>query len=130
VLSLGLGAVLPSAVRVRIRSRSTSASPPSTASIKRPVLLVLSAHGSAKGQGSELRLGVHDALDDGEQIEGAAREAVDARHCHHVAGGGCLSILRSSRQSVISDGGSNRSRGGYDRGVRLRLAGPARFARG
>jgi hypothetical protein len=34
---------LPSAVRVRIRSRSTSANPPSTASIKRLVLLVLSA---------------------------------------------------------------------------------------
>jgi len=31
--------------------------------------------------------GVHDALDDGEQVEGAAREAVDARHRHHVAGG-------------------------------------------
>jgi hypothetical protein len=37
-------------------------------------------------QGSELRLGVHDALDDGEQVEGAAREAVDPRHRHHVAG--------------------------------------------
>jgi hypothetical protein len=40
-----LARLRPSAVRVRIRSRSTSASPPSTASIKRPVLLVLSAHG-------------------------------------------------------------------------------------
>jgi len=39
------------------------------------------------GQGSELRLGVHDALDDPEQVEGAAREAVDASHCHHVAAG-------------------------------------------
>ena len=37
----------PSAVRVRIRSRSTSANPPSTASIKRPVLVPVSAHGSA-----------------------------------------------------------------------------------
>jgi hypothetical protein len=34
-----------------------------------------------------LRLGVHDLLDDGEQIEGAAREAVNPRHRHHVAGG-------------------------------------------
>ena len=34
-----LARLLPSAVRVRIRSRSTSASPPSTASIKRPVLV-------------------------------------------------------------------------------------------
>jgi hypothetical protein len=39
------------------------------------------------GQGSELRLGVHDALDDLEQVEGAAGEAVNPRHRHHVAGG-------------------------------------------
>jgi hypothetical protein len=38
-------------------------------------------------QGSELRLGVDDALDDAEQVERAAREAVDACHRHHVAGG-------------------------------------------
>ena len=38
-------------------------------------------------QGSKLRLGVHDLLDDGEQIKGAARQPVDARYCHHVAGG-------------------------------------------
>jgi hypothetical protein len=37
----------PSAVRVRIRSRSTSASPPRTAIISRPVLVPVSAHGSA-----------------------------------------------------------------------------------
>jgi hypothetical protein len=37
----------PSAVRVRIRSRSTSARPPRTAIIKRPVLVPVSAHGSA-----------------------------------------------------------------------------------
>ena len=42
-----LARLLPSAVRVRIRSRSTSASPPSTLSIKRPVLVPVSAHGSA-----------------------------------------------------------------------------------
>ena len=36
-----------SAVRVRIRSRSTSASPPRTAIIKRPVLVAVSAYGSA-----------------------------------------------------------------------------------
>src|ERR1700741_5031848 len=30
---------------------------------------------------------VHDLLDDGEQIEGAARAALDARHRHYVAGG-------------------------------------------
>ena len=32
-------------------------------------------------------LGVHDALDDTEEVEGAARVTVDARHRHHVAGG-------------------------------------------
>jgi hypothetical protein len=29
---------------------------------------------------------VHDLLEDGEQVEGAARAAVDARHHQHVAG--------------------------------------------
>ena len=43
-----LARLLPSAVRVRIRSRSTSAKPPSTASINRPVLVPVSAHGSVK----------------------------------------------------------------------------------
>jgi hypothetical protein len=38
----------PSAVRVRIRSRSTSAEPPSAAIISRPVLVPVSARGSAK----------------------------------------------------------------------------------
>jgi hypothetical protein len=37
----------PSAVRVLIRSRSTSASPPRTAINKRPVLVAVAAHGSA-----------------------------------------------------------------------------------
>jgi len=45
---------LPSAVRVRIRSRSTSASPPNTASINRPVLVPVSAHGSAKDRNCAL----------------------------------------------------------------------------
>ena len=49
----------PSAVRVRIRSRSTSARPPSTASIKRPVLLVLSAHGSASERHCALASTMH-----------------------------------------------------------------------
>jgi len=43
-----LARLLPSAVRVRIRSRSTSGRPPRTASIKRPVLVPVSAHGSAR----------------------------------------------------------------------------------
>ena len=37
----------PSAVRVWIRSRSTSAKPANTASINRPVLVPVSAQGSA-----------------------------------------------------------------------------------
>jgi hypothetical protein len=34
-----------------------------------------------------LRLRVHDLLDDGEQVKGTAREAVNPRHRYHVAGG-------------------------------------------
>jgi len=49
-----LARLLPSAVRVRIRSRSTSAKPPRTASIKRPVLVPVSAHGSAKDRNCAL----------------------------------------------------------------------------
>ena len=74
----------PSAVRVRIKSRSTSARPPRTANHQAP------GAGAGVGprfrQGSKLRLGVHDLLDDGEQVEGAPRQPVNARHCHHVAG--------------------------------------------
>ena len=78
----------PSAVRVRIRSRSTSARPPRTAIINRPVLVPVSAHGSASDR--NLRLGVHDLLNDGEQVKGAAREAVYAPHRHHIVGGESL----------------------------------------
>jgi hypothetical protein len=53
---------------VRIRSRSTSANPPSTAIISRPVLVVVSVHGFIGER--ELRPGIHDLLDDGEQVEG------------------------------------------------------------
>ena len=34
-----------------------------------------------------MRLGVHDALDDAKQVEGAAREAINARHRQNVTGG-------------------------------------------
>jgi hypothetical protein len=98
VLPAPLCAIAAAAVRVRIRSRSSSARPPSTATVKRPVLVPVSAHGF--GQGSELRLGVHDALDDVEQIEGAAGEAVDARHRPDVGGGQLASIRLSSRRSA------------------------------
>jgi hypothetical protein len=36
---------------------------------------------------AELRLGVRNALDDAEQVKGAAGKPVDPRHCNHVAGG-------------------------------------------
>jgi hypothetical protein len=68
-----------------MRSRSTSARPTNTASIKRPALVPVSAHGSASDR--KLRLGVHDLLDDGEQVESTTGEAVNARHRYHVAGG-------------------------------------------
>jgi hypothetical protein len=50
-------------------------------------------------QGSKLRLGVHDPLDDAEQVEGAARQPVDACHGHDVAGANLPSIRFSSRRS-------------------------------
>jgi len=47
MVSLGFGAARPSAVRVRIRSRSTSAGPANTPTSKRPVLVPVSADRSA-----------------------------------------------------------------------------------
>jgi hypothetical protein len=73
----------PSAVRVRTRSRSMSAKPRSTAIISRPRLVPVSAHGSANER--NCAFSVHDLLDDGEQVKGTTREAVNARHRHHVA---------------------------------------------
>jgi hypothetical protein len=40
----------------------------------------------APGAGAELPARIHDALDDGEQVEGRAGETVYPRHGHHVAG--------------------------------------------
>jgi hypothetical protein len=48
------------------------------------VLVPVSAHGSAKDR--NCALAGQNALDDAEQVEGAAGEAVDPRHRHHVAG--------------------------------------------
>jgi hypothetical protein len=50
-------------------------------------------------QGSELRLGVHDAFDDAEQIKGAAGQPVDPRDGHQVAGGQLAEHPVSSRRS-------------------------------
>jgi hypothetical protein len=69
-----LARLLPSAVRVRIRSRSTSARPPITAKHHRPVLVPVSAHGSANDR--NCALASTEAFDDAEQLEGAAGEAV------------------------------------------------------
>jgi hypothetical protein len=79
-----LARLLPSAVRVRIRSRSTWASPPENGNHQAPG--ACAGVGPRLGQGSKLRLGVHDTLDDGEQVKGAAGETVNPCHRHHVAG--------------------------------------------
>jgi hypothetical protein len=84
-LPWALARLLPSAVRVRIRSRSTSAKPPRTA--RHQTSGAGAGVGPRLGKRTELRLGVHDLFDGGEQVEGAAREAVNPRHSHHVAGG-------------------------------------------
>jgi hypothetical protein len=42
------------------------------------------------GEGAKLRLGAHDPIDDAEQVKGAARQPVNPRHRHHVAGGEAL----------------------------------------
>jgi hypothetical protein len=47
-----------------------------------------------------LRLGAHDALDDGEQVKGAAREPVDPHYRHRVAGASLPSIRLSWRRSA------------------------------
>jgi len=48
------------------------------------VLVPVSAHGSASDRNCALASTIF--FDDGEQVEDAAGEAVDARHRHHVAG--------------------------------------------
>jgi hypothetical protein len=53
-------------------------------------------------QGSKLRLGVHDLLDDGEQVEGAAREAVNPFTVTTSPGARAFSIFRSSRRSLCA----------------------------
>jgi hypothetical protein len=107
-----LARLLPSAVRVRIRSRCTSANPPNTAISNLPALVPVSAHGTGAGAGvgprlgkrAELRLAIDDALDDGEQVKGAAREAVNPRHRHHVAGGEGLQHFEKLAPVVVRAG--------------------------
>ena len=81
----------PSAVRVRIRSRSTSASPPSTAIISRPVLVEVSAHGSASDRNCPPASTICLTMANRSKVERA--KPVDPRHRHHVAGGERLQEL-------------------------------------
>jgi hypothetical protein len=86
----------PSAVRVRIRSRSTSANPPRTAIIERPVLVPVSARGSASDRNCAFASTICLTM-----AKGAAREAVDARHRHHVAGGEVLEHFEKLSAFVV-----------------------------
>ena len=79
-----LARLLPSAVRVRIKSRSTSARPPSTASINRPVRVPVSAHGSARDRNCALASTMRLTMAKRSRVLRAKRSA---RHGHHVAGG-------------------------------------------
>jgi hypothetical protein len=71
----------PSAVRARIRSRSNSASPPSTLSIKRPCAVVVSAHASARDRNPPSLPVIAARV-----VSGRARQPLEPRHHHHVAG--------------------------------------------
>jgi hypothetical protein len=73
----------PSAVRVRIRSRSRSARPPKTAIINRPVLVPVSAHGSASERNGALASTICLMIAKRAKV---LREAVNPRHSHPVAG--------------------------------------------
>ena len=90
----------PSAVRVRIRSRSTSAKPPRTAIIKRPVLVPVSAHGSANDRNWALESTICLTMANRSKV-------LRARRSMRVTvttspGARPLSILRSSRLSLCA----------------------------
>jgi hypothetical protein len=73
----------PSPVRMQISSRSNSASPPKTVSIKRPCAVVVSAHVSPS-DGKPALLG--DRRERVQQVTGRSSQPVKPRHHHHVAG--------------------------------------------
>jgi hypothetical protein len=85
VLSLGLGAApafgCPGADKIALHVREASEYREHQAP------RAAGAVGPRFRQGSKLRLGVHDALDDSKQVEGATRQPVDPGDHHHVAGG-------------------------------------------
>jgi len=91
-----LARLRPSAARVRIRSRSTSVSPSSTASIKRPVLVPVSAHGSAKDRNFALASTI--PLDDAEQVEGASWPRACARS---IRGWARLKAVKPLRRNTV-----------------------------
>ena len=74
----------PSAVRVRIRSRSTSANPPRMAIISRPVLVDVSAHGSASDRNCAPASTMRLTMANRSKVERANRSMRVYRH--HVAG--------------------------------------------
>jgi hypothetical protein len=71
-----------SPVRARINSRSNSASPPSTVSIKRPCAVVVSAHASARDR-NPASLPVIAARVF-EKVSGRACQPVEPRYHHYV----------------------------------------------
>jgi hypothetical protein len=87
--------LLPSAVSVWIKSRSTSASPPNTASIKRQVLIPVSAHGSAKDRNGTLASTIRLTM----VRRSKGRAPAGPRHRYRIAGASLPSKRLSSRWS-------------------------------
>ena len=63
------------------------------------MLVAVSAHGSASDR--NCALASHNPLDDGEEVEGAARQSVNPRHRHHVAGGEVLEHFEELAAVVV-----------------------------
>jgi hypothetical protein len=92
-----LARLRPSAVRARIKSRSTSASPPRTAIISCLVLVVVLAHGSASVRNCPPASTMRLTIANRSKVE----KAVDARDRHHVTGGQILQQLAAVGLGVI-----------------------------
>ena len=75
----------PSAVRVRLRSPSRSAKPPSTGNHQSPGV-GFGIRPTARPVNG-IALWRRRSASNGEQVNGAECEAVNARHYHHIAGG-------------------------------------------
>jgi hypothetical protein len=92
----------PSAVRVRIRSRSTSASPPRTAIIKHPALVPVSAHGSASDRTCALASTICLTMANRSKVLRASRSIRVKRH--HVAGSKGLQHFEKLAPVVVRAG--------------------------